>query len=116
MSSSGADRARDGDITVRYDWHVDVQPHHLRPGILRVSRPGAAMASIKIIVEKHADGYLAYPLGLSGAVVGQGDSYEEALADVRSAIVAHVEAFGADALDPESPVLEAFVAEATVSA
>jgi len=74
------------------------------------------MASIKIIVEKHADGYVAYPLGLDGAVVGQGDSYEEALADVRSAMLAHISAFGADALDPESPILEAFVAEATVSA
>ena len=59
---------------------------------------------------------MAYPLGLNGAVVGQGCSYEEALADVRSAILAHIAAFGADALDPESPILEAFVAEATVSA
>ena len=49
------------------------------------------MAGIKIIVEKHADGYVACPLGLSGAVVGQGDSYEEALADVRSAVLAHLE-------------------------
>jgi len=73
------------------------------------------MASIKIIVEKHADGYVAYPLGLSGVVVGEGDSYEEALADVRSAIVFHIETFGREALDPDSPVLEAFVAEATVA-
>jgi hypothetical protein len=36
-------------------------------------------------VEKHADGYVVHPLGLSGVVVGEGDSYEEALADVRSA-------------------------------
>jgi len=53
------------------------------------------MVSFKIIVEKHADGYVAYPLGLQGAVVGEGDSYEEALADVRSAIEFHIEAFGA---------------------
>jgi len=26
----------------------------------------------KIIVEKHPDGYVAYPLGLKGVVVGQG--------------------------------------------
>lgn len=52
------------------------------------------MAGIKIIVEKHADGYVAYPLGLSGVVVGEGDSYEEALADVRSAILFHIETFG----------------------
>lgn len=73
------------------------------------------MVSIKVIVEKHADGYVAYPLGLNGAIVGEGDSYEEALADVRSAILFHIETFGRDALDPDSPILEAFVAEATVA-
>jgi hypothetical protein len=35
----------------------------------------------KIIVEKHPDGYIAYPLGIKGIVVGQGDSYEKALED-----------------------------------
>ncbi len=73
------------------------------------------MTSIKVIVEKHADGYVAYPLGLSGVVVGQGDSYEAALADVRSAIEFHIETFGAEALEPESPVLEAFIAEANIA-
>lgn len=69
---------------------------------------------IKIIVEKHLDGYVAYPLGLRGVVVGEGDSYESALADVRSAILFHIETFGTDALSDETPVLEAFVAEAAV--
>ena len=32
---------------------------------------------IKVVVEKHSDGYVAYPLGLQGVVVGQGDTYEE---------------------------------------
>jgi len=73
------------------------------------------MTSIKIIVEKHPDGYVAYPLGLSGAVVGQGDSHEAALADVRSAIAFHIETFGAEALEPDSLVLEAFVAEAILA-
>jgi predicted RNase H-like HicB family nuclease len=72
--------------------------------------------SFKIIVEKHADGYVAYPLGLKGVVVGQGDNYEEALADVRSAIRFHIETFGKEMLNVESPVLEAFVAEAEVPA
>ena len=49
---------------------------------------------IKIIVEKHSDGYVAYPLGLKGVVVGEG---EEALPD-------------------DSPLIEAFIAEATISA
>jgi predicted RNase H-like HicB family nuclease len=69
---------------------------------------------IKIIVEKHADGYVAYPIGLKGVVVGEGESYEEALADVRSAIQFHVETFGQDVLETEQPVLEAFVAETMV--
>jgi predicted RNase H-like HicB family nuclease len=71
--------------------------------------------AFKILVEKHADGYVAYPLGLKGVVVGQGDSYEQALADVKSAIRFHIETFGKEVLDVESPVLEAFVAEAEVA-
>jgi len=74
------------------------------------------MKSVKIIIEKHSDGYVAYPLGLKGVVVGDGNSYEEALADVKSAIRFHVETFGAEVLEDESPVLEAFVAEAGVAA
>lgn len=73
------------------------------------------MRPIKIIVEKHADGYVAYPLGLRGVIVGEGDSYEEALSDVKSAIRFHLETFGPDTFDKESPVLEAFVAEAGVA-
>jgi predicted RNase H-like HicB family nuclease len=72
------------------------------------------MRQIKIIVEKHADGYVAYPIGLRGVVVGDGNSYEEALADVRSAIRFHLETFGAEAMADDSPLLEAFVAEATI--
>ena len=73
------------------------------------------MKNIKIIVEKHSDGYVAYPLGLKGVVVGEGDSYEEALADIKSAIRFHIQTFGKDAfLEEESPVMEAFIAEAGV--
>jgi predicted RNase H-like HicB family nuclease len=70
--------------------------------------------SIKIIVEKHEDGYVAYPVGLRGVVVGEGDTYDDALADVRSAIQFHVETFGADILLEESPVLEAYLTETEV--
>lgn len=72
------------------------------------------MRQFKIIVEKHPDGYVAYPLGLKGVVVGQGDTYEEALSNVKSAIRFHIESFGEEALDVEPPILEAFVAEAKV--
>ncbi len=72
-------------------------------------------SNIKIIVEKHLDGYVAYPLGLKGVVVGQGDTYEQAMADVKSAIRFHIQTFGKEMLQGESTVLEAFVAEASVS-
>ncbi len=73
------------------------------------------MTKVKLIVEKHPDGYVAYPLGLKGIVVGEGETYEEALADVTSAIRFHIETFGKEVLDAESSVLEVFVAEARIA-
>jgi predicted RNase H-like HicB family nuclease len=74
------------------------------------------MLKYKVIVEKHPDGYVAYPLGIKGVVVGQGDTYEQALSDLKSAIEFHIETFGSEVLDIDPPVLEAFVAEAVVEA
>ncbi|MHB1035723.1 MAG: type II toxin-antitoxin system HicB family antitoxin [Pirellulales bacterium] len=70
---------------------------------------------VKVVIEHREDGYIAYPLGMQGVVVGQGDSYDEALADVTSAIRAHVQEFGFEALVFESPATEAFIAEAEVA-
>ena len=56
------------------------------------------MSAIKIVVEKHSDGYVAYPVGIKGIVVGEGATYDEALADVKSAIRFHVETFGVELL------------------
>jgi len=61
------------------------------------------MKRVKIVVEKHPDTYVAYPLGLKGVVVGQGDTYEAALADVRSAIQFHIETFGPETLEIDPP-------------
>ncbi len=66
---------------------------------------------VKIIVEKASDGYVAYPLGLKGVVVGQGNTYEEAISDIKSAIQFHIETFGKEVIELEPPVLEAFIAE-----
>lgn len=52
---------------------------------------------MEIIVEKHPDGYVAYPVGVQGVIVGQGASCREALEDVRSAIAFHAETFGPEA-------------------
>ena len=34
------------------------------------------MKQFRIIIEKHSDGCVAYPLGIKGGVVGEGDTYE----------------------------------------
>ncbi|MBU0613864.1 type II toxin-antitoxin system HicB family antitoxin [Patescibacteria group bacterium] len=73
------------------------------------------LKQFKIIVEKHSGGYVAYPLGLKGVVIGEGDTYEEALADVKSAIQFHIETFGKDVLNVDTSVLEAFVAETGIA-
>ena len=70
------------------------------------------MEQPKIIVEKHSEGYVAYPLGLNGVVVGEGDTYDEALADIHSAIKFHIETFGDEAFQTDSPVLEAYLVDA----
>ena len=72
------------------------------------------MRTFKIIVEKHADGYVAYPVGIEGVVVGEGETFEEALQNVKSALKFHVETFGASVLEPETSAIDAFVAETTI--
>ena len=47
--------------------------------------------------------------------MSEGDTYEEALISVRSAIQFHIETFGDEAFEVDEPILEAFVAEAGVS-
>jgi len=66
---------------------------------------------MKIIVERHPDTYVAYPLGIKGVVVGQSDPYKAAVADLKSALHFHVEAFGTDTLAVDPPIIEASVAE-----
>ena len=52
------------------------------------------MWHMRIIIKRHADGYVAYVVGLVGVVVGEGETRDEALADVKSAIHFHIETFG----------------------
>lgn len=68
------------------------------------------------MVEHYADGYAACPLGLKGVIVGEGDTCAEASQNIESAIRFHVETAGEKILDPdpESPILETFVAEASL--
>jgi predicted RNase H-like HicB family nuclease len=69
------------------------------------------MVPLKIVVERHTDTYVAYPLGIKGVVVGQGDTYEAAVADLKSALQFHNETFGGGALEVDPPILEAFIYE-----
>ena len=74
------------------------------------------MNSIKIIVEKHSDGYVAYPVGIDGIVVGEGNTFEEAVADVKSALQFHIDSFGEKVINHDNPVLEVFIAETGILA
>jgi len=70
---------------------------------------------IKLVIERTEDGYVAYPLGLKGVVVAEGDTYEEALREVQSAVRFHVETFGADVIAEAGAPEEVFIAETEVS-
>ena len=70
------------------------------------------MKEIKIIVEKHPDGYIAYPIGLKGIVIGEGDTFEKAVSDVKSAMKFHLETFKDD-IYPNN-ILETYVAEISI--
>ncbi len=67
----------------------------------------ALQRRITIIVEKHGDGYVAYPSEISGVVVGEGDTYENAIANVKSAIQFHFETFGLDPSRRQYPEVNA---------
>lgn len=69
---------------------------------------------IKLVIERTEDGYIAYPLGLKGVVVAQGDSYEEALREVQSAVRFHLETFGSEVLEEAEGAEQVFIAETEV--
>ncbi len=71
--------------------------------------------NIKFIVEQHFDGYIAYPLGINGIVVGQGNSYKEALETAKSALRFHIDTFGIEVLVTEESIIDAFIEEEVYS-
>ena len=60
--------------------------------------------NVRFVVEQYPDGYVAYPLGVKGVVIGQGETEEEALADCRSALRFHIDTFGEDELEEGRPM------------
>ena len=73
--------------------------------------PSLRVQGMKFIIEQHSDGYLAYPLGLKGVVIVQGDTRESALADAQSAAKFHRDTFGLEVAADESDLLHAEVVE-----
>jgi len=71
-------------------------------GAVSSTKENNMMKQFKVIIEKHPDGDMAYPVGFKGIIVGEGDTYEEALADVKLAIHFHIETFGQEVLEVES--------------
>ncbi len=61
------------------------------------------MHEVHVRVECGDRGYVAHAIGLRGTVVSDGASFEEVLSNIRSAIVFHIETFGAEAFDPPLP-------------
>ena len=53
---------------------------------------------VRVVIEKHDDGFVAFAKGIEGVVVGQGDTFCQAFSDIQSAIRFHVEVFGPEVL------------------
>lgn len=69
---------------------------------------------VKFVVEQHEDGFVAYALGMAGAVVGEGDTAETALADARSALSFHIATFGPEVFE-DPKLIDAFLVEETIA-
>jgi predicted RNase H-like HicB family nuclease len=69
----------------------------------------------KIIAQRSEEGYVAYPPGLKGVVVSDGDTFEEVLNNVRSAIAFHIETFGDEVLEEVAEAEGIYIAEAEVA-
>jgi len=72
------------------------------------------LKQIKFVVEQHEETFVAYPLGIRGGVVGEGETASAALEDARRATEVYIETLGVGVVQDESP-LAAFVSEQAVS-
>jgi predicted RNase H-like HicB family nuclease len=77
---------------------------------------GTAMTRrFKVVVQKSDEGYIAYPLGLKGVVVADGETFEETLRNVQSAIAFHMETFGEEVLAEAVEPQDVYLAETEVT-
>jgi len=81
--------------SVCFDFHGELSDGGLCAEVSLIQSKVEVMRlrQLKIIVEIHPVGLVAYPLGLKGVVVGEGDAYEAALEDVKSAFEFYLEMF-----------------------
>ncbi len=82
---------------------------HGFPLVELTESPYNELVNIRVIIEQRQDGFVAYPVGMKGVVVADGETYDEALANVKSAIRFHMETFGADAFAGDDSVLQVSV-------
>mgnify|MGYP001561560624 CR=1 FL=1 len=78
------------------------------------------MKNVKIVIERHEDGFVGYPLGFTrGAIVGEGETYAETLKDTESAIKFFIRHYGKkkflEHLEDAVPALEAYIAETSIA-
>ncbi len=73
------------------------------------------MTQVTVIVEEHADGFVAYPVGMKGVVVAQGDTFDKAVAEATSAIRFHIETFGLDTLEASTDLKDVRIAVADLA-
>jgi len=71
------------------------------------------MRKMKAIIQKTEDGYVAYPVGLKGIVVADGNTYEEAYNNLKEVIMFHIETFGSEVIE-ETSVEATFLADIEV--
>jgi hypothetical protein len=68
-----------------------------------------SMRQIRIVVEKHLNQFIAYPVGVKGGRSGVGTTYEEALERVRLPEKLYPESFAKGLVAMRPPVVEACV-------
>ena len=69
----------------------------------------------KIIIQRSKEGYIAYPLGLKGVVVVDGETFEDALRNIQAAITFHVKTFGKEVLEDIADPQDVYLTETEVA-
>ena len=72
------------------------------------------MAQLKIVVEQHSDGYIAYPLGIEDIIAGRGETHDLAVADVTSAIREYFDRAGSNEQLDSYDILDATIGNVTL--